>query len=114
MRPITPQSLCPIIVRGWAGSYRAWAVIGAILIGLAVIGLAGAMVIGLFKVSNKFENITGRDSAGQVSKFSENPENYYQGVIGLYRMSHKGDWTGSRTGYNLDCMDGMQNWPPRN
>ena len=87
-------------------------VIGAILIGLVVIGLAGAMVIGLFKVSNKFENINGRDS-GRVSKIPENSENYYQGVIGLYRMSHRGGWTGSRTGYNLDCTDGMQNWPPQ-
>jgi len=101
-------------VRGWAGGYRALTVIGAILIGLSVIGLAGAVVIGLFKVSNKFENISGRDPAGQVSKISENSENYYQGVIGLYRMSHKGGWTGSRTGYSLDCTDGMQNWPPRN
>ena len=89
-------------------------VIGAILIGLSVIGLAGAMVIRPYKVSKISENISGRDSAGQVSKISENPENYYQGVIGLYRMSHRGGWTGSRTGYNLDCTDGMQNWPPRN
>jgi len=58
-------------------------VIGAILIGLMVIGLAGAMVIGLFKVSNKFENITGRDPGGQVS---ENNENYYQGFLGMYRL----------------------------
>lgn len=109
MRPITPQPKCSIIVRGWAGGYRTLIVIGAILIGLMVIGLAGAMVIGRFKVSKISENISGRDPAGQVSKISENPENYYQGVIGLYRMSHKGGWTGSRTGYSLDCTDGMQN-----
>ena len=102
MRPITPQPLCPIIVRGRAGGYRAWAVIGAILIGLAVIGLAGAMVISPLKVSNNIENISGRDP-GQVSKFSEIPENnmgYYQGVLGMYRMAH------TRTGPGRD-MDGL-------
>ena len=83
MRPITPQSLCPIIVRGWAGGYRAWAVIGAILIGLVVIGLAGAMVISPLKVSKISENISGRDPAGQVSEI---PENYYQGFLGMYRL----------------------------
>jgi hypothetical protein len=30
-----------------------------------VIGLAGAMVIRPYKVSNKFENIGGRDPGGQ-------------------------------------------------
>ena len=44
MRPINSQSLCPIIVIGRAGSYRAWVVIWAILIGLLVIGV---VVIGL-------------------------------------------------------------------
>ena len=58
-------------------------VIVAILIGLSVIGLAGAMVIMHFKVSNKFENIIGRDSGGQIS---ENNENYYQGFLGMYRL----------------------------
>ena len=86
MRPITPQPLCPIIVRCEAGGYRAWAVIGAILIGLGVIGLAGAMVIRPYKVSNKIENINGRDS-GQDSKISENP-GYYQGFLGIYRMAN--------------------------
>jgi hypothetical protein len=55
-----------------------------------VIGLAGAMVIRYHKVSNKFENISGRDS-GQDSKISEIPENnmgYYQGVLGMYYMAH--------------------------
>ena len=61
-------------------------VIGAILIGLVVIGLAGAMVIGLFKVSNKIENISGRDS-GRVSKISENL-GYYQGFLGIYRLAN--------------------------
>ena len=77
MRPITPQSLCPIIVRGWAGGYRAWAVIGAILIGLAVIGLAGAMVISPLKVSNNFENISGRDSEGPDP--GKSPSYYQEG-----------------------------------
>ena len=98
MRPITPQPLCPIIVRGRAGGYRAWAVIGAILIGLAVIGLAGAVVIRPLKVSNNFENINGRDP-GRDSKFSENP-GYYQGFLGVYRMAH------TRTGPGRD-MDGL-------
>jgi hypothetical protein len=47
-----------------------------------VIGLAGAMVISPLKVSNNFENISGRDP-GQVS---ENNENYYQGFLGMYRL----------------------------
>ena len=79
MRPITPQPKCSIIVRGWAGGYRTFTVIGAILIGLVVIGLAGAMVIGLFKVSNKIENIIGRDSRGpdpgkSSSYYQEGPQ----------------------------------------
>ena len=74
MRPITPQPLCPIIVRGRAGGYRAWAVIGAILIGLAVIGLAGAVVIRPLKVSNNFKNIGGQDP-GQDSKSPTNKLN---------------------------------------
>lgn len=40
-------------------------VIGAILIGLMVIGLAGAMVIRPYKVSKISENISGRDPGGQ-------------------------------------------------
>jgi hypothetical protein len=61
-------------------------VIGAILIGLVVIGLAGAMVIRPLKVSNNFENISGRDS-GQDSKISENL-GYYQGFLGIYRLAN--------------------------
>lgn len=86
MRPITSQSLCPIIVRGRAGGYRAWAVMGFMLIGLAVIGLAGAMVISPLKVSKISENISGRDP-GQVS---EKNENYYQGFLGMYRLRAQG------------------------
>ena len=100
MRPITPQPLCPIIVRGWAGGYRAWAVIGAILIGLAVIGLAGAMVIRPLKVSNNIENINGLDGTWtEPTEISENNENYYQGFLGLYHKGHSyKPGTGSRTG----------------
>ena len=97
MRPITPQPKCPIIVRGWAGGYRTLTVIGAILIGLSVIGLAGAMVIRPLEVSKISENISGRDPGGQVS---ENYENYYQGFLGVYRMAH------TRTWYGRD-MDGL-------
>jgi hypothetical protein len=113
MRPITPQPLCPIIVRGWAGGYRILLldvlVIGAILIGLSVIGLAGAMVIGPLKVSNNFENITGRDPGGQVS---ENNENYYQGILGMYYIGHTRGNSGQDmgrgigqdgTGWYIDC-----------
>ena len=67
-------------------------VIGAILIGLLVIGLAGAMVIRPFEVSKISENISGRDS-GQDSKISENP-GYYQGFLGVYRMAHTRTWSG--------------------
>ena len=54
-------------------------VIGAILIGLMVIGLAGAMVIGRLKVSNKIQNIIGRDSRGpdpgkSSSYYQEGPQ----------------------------------------
>jgi hypothetical protein len=48
-----------------------------------VIGLAGAMVIRPYKVSKISENISGRDPGGQVS---ENNENYYQGLLGMYRL----------------------------
>ena len=65
MRPITPEPKCPIIVRGRAGGYRALTVIGVILIGLMVIGLAGAMVIRPYEVSKISENISGRDPGGQ-------------------------------------------------
>ena len=92
MRPITPQPLCPIIVRCEAGGYRTLTVIGAILIGLVVIGLAGAMVIRPLKVSNKIENISGRDP-GQDSKISKNL-GYYQGFLGVYRMAHTRTWSG--------------------
>lgn len=76
-------------------------IIGAIVICLFVIGLAGALVIGC-KVSKNNENITGRDSAGQVSKNSENSENitgyypdvYYPGLLDRLRMARRRTWTG--------------------
>jgi len=103
MRPITPQPKCSIIVRGWAGGYRTLLIIWAILIGLSVIGLAGAMVIMHFKVSNKFENISGRDP-GRVSKIPENINGYYQGgdrggILDMIRMGRKPP----------RALDGMQN-----
>ena len=103
MRPITPQPLCPIIVRGRAGGYRAWAVIGSMLIGLAIIGLAGAVVIMHLKISNKFENISGRDP-GQVSKIPENINGYYQegdrkGILDMMRMARR----------SPRALDGIQN-----
>lgn len=69
-------------------------VIGAILIVLGVIGLAGALVIRPIKVSKISENISGRDLAGQV--IDQDPEiqkiinNYYPGVIGGLRMARTG------------------------
>ena len=98
MSPITCQSRVHYRSVRLAG-YRVLAfwVIGAILIVLGVIGLAGAMVIRPVKVSKISENITGRDSAGPVT--DQDPEiqkiinNYYPGVLGGLRMSR----TGSRT-----------------
>ena len=91
MRPVSPQPPVFNNRSGYgAGGYRAWAVIGAILIGLAVIGLAGDMLISPLKVSNNFENISGLDP-GRDTNFSEIPENnmgYYQGVLGMYRMAN--------------------------
>jgi hypothetical protein len=78
-------------------------VIVAILIGLSVIGLAGAMVIMHFKVSNKFENIIGRDP-GRVSKIPENINGYYQGgdrggILDMMRMGRR----------SPKALDGIQN-----
>jgi len=104
MRPITPQPKCSIIVRGWAGGYRTLMVIGAMLTGLLVIGLAGSMVIGPTKVSNKFENITGPDSHKEISKISETgqlSDNYQGGLLDMLRMARSSPKTldRMRTGY---------------
>jgi hypothetical protein len=68
-------------------------VIGAILIGLVVIGLAGAMVIAHQEVSNNSKIIIGRDS-GRVSKIPENINGYYQGgdrggILDMIRMGRR-------------------------
>ena len=104
MRPVTSQSLCPIIVRGRAGGYRTLMVIGAMLIGLLVIGLAGAMVIGPTKVSKISENITGPDLHKEISKISETgqlSDNYQGGLLDMLRMARSSPKTldRMRTGY---------------
>ena len=95
MSPITSQSSVSYrTVR--LGGYRLLdlPVIGAMVICLFVIGLAGAVVIGRSKISQISENITGRDGAGQASKISENFSETkttiqvynYPGVLGLIRL----------------------------
>ena len=94
MSPITSQSSVSYrTVR--LGGYRLLdlQVIGAMVICLFVIGLAGAVVIGRSKVSKISENITGRDGTqtsqvtGQPTNFTKNYSDYYPGLIGLRRMS---------------------------
>ena len=94
MSPITSQSRVSYrTVR--LGGYRLLdlAVIGAMVICLFVIGLAGAMVIRPIEVSKISENITGRDGTqpsqvtGQPTDFNKNYADYYPGLIGLRRMS---------------------------
>ena len=100
MRPITSR---PCVsdnrsVRG--GSYRLFdlMVIGAMLIGLTVIGLAGVMVIRPIKVSN----ISGRDigQSPENSKISENIIDYYPGVLGQLRLARGFKWP---DGTKPDC-----------
>ena len=94
MSPITSQSSASYRTRR-LGGYRLLdlAVIGAIVICLFVIGLAGAMVIRPIEVSKISENITGRDGTqpsqvtGQPTDFTKNYSDYYPGLIGLRRMS---------------------------
>jgi hypothetical protein len=66
-------------------------VIGAMLIGLGVIGLSGAIVIRPLKIS---ENITGQDLGGRSSEISQKFENYYPGegeggLLGMLRMARR-------------------------
>lgn len=77
-------------------------VIGAILIVLGVIGLAGALVIRPIKVSKISENSRGRDMT-QVSQLTgqskENQKiinNYYPGVIQMLRMARTGPQSSGR------------------
>jgi hypothetical protein len=82
MRPITPSSR-PVTDNRMsyrAGGYRAlWWVL---VTGLCIIGLYWGVIRLTQTVSEISENITGQDS-----KISENIQNYYPGVLGLYRIS---------------------------
>lgn len=87
MRPIIPHAPVHFVMRlVGAGGYRmllACRVIGAILITLMVIGLAGGIAISnnSSKILNNFEGrvSTGRYPDGQSSKPSKNNNNYYPG-----------------------------------
>jgi hypothetical protein len=103
MRPVTPQPLCPIIVRCEAGGYRAWAVIGAILI-----GLYWGLVIGCNKLSNISETFMGLDGIGQVSNFIEISE---PGQLSAYYQVpgwDHGGWELVNDGRDLEFLDGIQ------
>jgi len=107
MNPITSQSSVSYrTVR--LGGYRLLdlQVIGAMVICLFVIGLAGAMVIRPIEVSKISENIIGRDLGGralQVTGPSYYPKDYYPG--GILDMLRK-----ARTGYKTPLgrdLDGI-------
>ena len=102
MSPVTCQSRVHYRSVRLAG-YRVLAfwVIGAILIVLGVIGLAGALVIRPVKVSKISENILGRDLAGPDSQVM-GPDYYPVGILGWMRMAKNLD--GIRTGQSLDRM----------
>ena len=84
MRPIVPPAPVHSVIRlVGAGGYRmllACQVIGAILITLGVIGLAGSMVI---RTPKNFDNSLGRDGI-QTQTNKNNSKDYYPGV-------HRGD-----------------------
>jgi hypothetical protein len=91
MRPILSLPLCAVIRLVGAGSYRmfmAYRVIGAILITLGVIGLAGSMAIRPYQNFNKF---VGQDLAGQDSQ--KNKNNSKTTIRGVFRgaQSYSGD-----------------------
>jgi hypothetical protein len=90
MSPITSQSSASYRTRR-LGGYRLLdlAVIGAIVICLFVIGLAGAMVIGRSKVSKIYDNITGQ--ALEVTGPDYYRVYYPGGILGLLRVSSKLD-----------------------
>ena len=117
MSPITSQSSVSYrTVR--LGGYRLLdlAVIGAMVICLFVIGLAGAMVIRPIEVSKISENITGRDMAGQAPQVtgpSYYPDYYPGGLLALLRVSRTGSRTeytipGQDTGQGIELSDGME------
>ncbi len=106
MSPITSQPRVSYrTVR--LGGYRTLdlQVIGAMVICLFVIGLAGAVVIGRHKVSKISENIIGRDLGGralQVTGPSYYPDYYPGGILDMLRKV--------RTGYKSPLgrdMDGI-------
>jgi len=87
MRPVTPQPQVFNNRSGYgAGGYRAFLII-CILTGLCIIGLC----YGFIRLSQTISNIS--ENSGQVSEISENIEgnyqDYYPGVLGLYRMARK-------------------------
>ena len=92
------------------------AVIGAMVICLFVIGLAGAVVIGRSKVSKISKNIIGQDGAGQaleVTGPSYYPDYYPGGLLALLRVSRMETRTGYTTlgqdmGQDTGLSDGME------
>ena len=117
MSPITSQSSVSYrTVR--LGGYRLLdsMVIGAMVICLFVIGLAGAVVIGRSKVSKISENIIGQDGAGQaleVTGPSYYPDYYPGGLLALLRVSRMETRTGYTTlgqdiGQDTGLSDGME------
>jgi hypothetical protein len=97
MRPIALPAPVRVIIRlVGAGGYRmfmASRVIGAILITLGVIGLAGAMVIRPYQNFNKFmgPDVPGQVSGGQVSQINKN--NSEATIKGVFHgaQSYSGD-----------------------
>ena len=87
-------------------------VIGAILIVLGVIGLAGALVIRPVKVSKISENILGRDSGGhdsQVMGPDYYPASFHGGVLGMLRTARTGSGhTGRDSGQGIEYLDRIQ------
>ena len=117
MSPITSQSSVSYrTVR--LGGYRLLdlQVIGAMVICLFVIGLAGAMVIRPIEVSKISENIIGQDGAGQaleVTGPSYYPDYYPGGLLALLRVSRMETRTGYTTlgqdiGRDTGLSDGME------
>lgn len=113
MSPITSQSSASYRTRR-LGGYRLLdlQVIGAMVICLFVIGLAGAVVIGRSKVSKISDNITGQDGAGralQVTGTSYYPDYYPGGLLALLRVSRMETRTGYTTlGQDIGLSDGME------
>jgi hypothetical protein len=90
MRPITRQS-CEYYQPVRLAGYRVLAfwVIGAAVITLGVIGLAGALVIRPLNVSKISVNNIGQDPTGQDLELINSLEDhgYYQGLLGELRRA---------------------------